>query len=74
MLSTNLIILLAVVAALAFLIALSRFAKNYIKVPPNAVAIISGRKHKLPDGLPYPAALHGDTGAAPPEAAEESAP
>ncbi len=44
------VILIAVVAALALLIALSRFSKNYIKVPPNAVAIFSGRKHKLPDG------------------------
>jgi flotillin len=32
------------------LVAIARFAKNYIKVPPNAVAIFSGRKHKLADG------------------------
>jgi flotillin len=44
------VIFVAVIAALALLIALSRFAKNYIKVPPNAVAIFSGRKHKLADG------------------------
>jgi flotillin len=44
------VIFLAVIAALALLIALSRFAKNYVKVPPNAVAIFSGRKHKLSDG------------------------
>lgn len=44
------IIFLAVIAALALLIALSRFSRNYIKVPPNAVAIFSGRKRKLPDG------------------------
>ena len=44
------VIVLAAIAAIALLIAISRFAKNYIKVPPNAVAIFSGRKHKLPDG------------------------
>jgi flotillin len=43
------VIILAVIAAIALLVALSRFSKNYIKVPPNAVAIFSGRKHKLPD-------------------------
>ena len=41
---------LAAMAAIALLVAISRFAKNYIKVPPNAVAIFSGRHHKLPDG------------------------
>ncbi|MBZ5669430.1 MAG: flotillin family protein [Acidobacteriia bacterium] len=44
------VIFLAIIAAIALLIALSRFSKNYVKVPPNAVAILSGRKHKLPDG------------------------
>jgi len=44
------VILLAIIAAIALLVALSRFSKNYIKVPPNAVAVFSGRKHKLPDG------------------------
>ncbi len=44
------VILLAMIAALALLIALARFSRNYIKVPPNAVAIFSGRKHRLPDG------------------------
>ena len=44
------VIILAAIAAIALLIAISRFAKNYIKVPPNAVAIFSGRKHELPDG------------------------
>ena len=43
------VIILAAIAAIALLVAISRFAKNYIKVPPNAVAIFSGRKHKLPD-------------------------
>ncbi len=50
MLQQNFIIGLAAIAAIALLVAISRFAKNYIKVPPNAVAIFSGRKHKLPDG------------------------
>ena len=44
------VIFLAVIAAIALLLAISRFAKNYIKVAPNAVAIFSGRKHKQPDG------------------------
>jgi flotillin len=44
------IIFLAIIAAIALLVALSRFSKNYVKVAPNAVAIFSGRKHKLPDG------------------------
>ena len=44
------VIILAAIAAIALLVAISRFAKNYIKVPPNAVAIFSGRKHKLADG------------------------
>ena len=26
------------------------FSRNYIKVSPNAVAVLSGRKRKLPDG------------------------
>lgn len=44
------VIFIAIIAALALLLALSRFSKNYVKVPPNAVAIFSGRKHRLPDG------------------------
>jgi flotillin len=50
MVSQSYVIILAIIAAIALLIALSRFAKNYIKVPPNAVAIFSGRKHRLADG------------------------
>jgi flotillin len=49
-LSSPAIIAMAVILALVLLTALARFAKNYIKVPPNVVAIISGRKHKLADG------------------------
>lgn len=41
---------IVVVCALAILIALSLFLRNYIKVPPNQVAVISGRKHKLSTG------------------------
>ena len=26
------------------------FSRNYLKVSPNAVAVLSGRKRKLPDG------------------------
>jgi flotillin len=50
MLSGMGIILIAVLAALALLIAIYRFSKNYLKVPPSTVAILSGRKHKAPDG------------------------
>lgn len=35
---------------LAFFIAMGLFSRNYIKVPPNLVAVLSGRKRKLPDG------------------------
>jgi flotillin len=35
---------------LAVLIAIWLFSRNYIKVPPNAAAVFSGRKRKLPDG------------------------
>ncbi len=35
---------------LAFFAAMYVFSRNYIKVSPNAVAVLSGRKRKLPDG------------------------
>jgi len=35
---------------LAFFAAAYLFSRNYIKVSPNAVAVLSGRKRKLPDG------------------------
>jgi flotillin len=35
---------------LALLIAAALFARNYIKVPPNVVAVLSGRKRKIADG------------------------
>lgn len=41
-------IVLAVV--LAFFIGAWLLSRNYIKVSPNAVAVLSGRKRKLPDG------------------------
>jgi flotillin len=42
----------AVVAAilLGFFAALWLISRNYLKVSPNAVAVLSGRKRKLPDG------------------------
>ena len=45
-----LIPIVVVVVALALLIAGLLFARNYIKVSPNVVAVLSGRKRKLPDG------------------------
>jgi flotillin len=35
---------------LAFFAAAWLFSRNYIKVSPNAVAVLSGRRRKLPDG------------------------
>jgi flotillin len=35
---------------LAFFIAAALFSRNYLKVPPNIVAVLSGRKRKLSDG------------------------
>jgi flotillin len=35
---------------LALFVAAWLFSRNYIKVSPNAVAVLSGRKRKLPDG------------------------
>ncbi len=45
-----LIPIVVVVVALAVLIAGLLFSRNYIKVSPNVVAVLSGRKRKLPDG------------------------
>lgn len=41
--------LIVVVVVLALIVAMALFSRNYIKVPPNSVAILSGRKHRLPD-------------------------
>src|SRR5512147_1786642 len=35
---------------LALFIAIALFSRNYLKVSPNMVAVLSGRKRKLPDG------------------------
>jgi uncharacterized membrane protein YqiK len=35
---------------LALFIAIALFSRNYLKVAPNTVAVLSGRKRKLPDG------------------------
>jgi flotillin len=42
--------LLALAVLIGFFAAVWLFSKNYIKVSPNAVAVLSGRKRKLPDG------------------------
>ena len=39
-----------VLVVLALIIAMALFSRNYIKVPPNAVAVLSGRKRKTADG------------------------
>jgi flotillin len=50
MLSQFFVPIVAMLVVLALIIAMALFSRNYIKVSPNAVAIFSGRKHKLPDG------------------------
>lgn len=48
---SNLVIpFLVLMVLLALLIAGGLLARNYIKVPPNEVAVFSGRKRLLPDG------------------------
>jgi len=42
--------LLVLVAVLALMAVGYLFSRNYIKVSPNAVAVLSGRRRKLPDG------------------------
>jgi len=42
--------IVVVLVVLALIVAMALFSRNYIKVPPNVVAIFSGRKRKLPDG------------------------
>jgi flotillin len=42
--------ILVLIVLLAFLIVMWLFARNYIKVPPNIAAVLSGRKRKLADG------------------------
>jgi flotillin len=45
-----LIPIIVVLVVLALIVAMALFGRNYLKVPPNIVAIFSGRKRKLPDG------------------------
>ena len=45
-----LIPIVVLTVAMAVLIAGLLFSRNYIKVSPNVVAVLSGRKRKLPDG------------------------
>jgi flotillin len=42
--------LLVLLVVLALFIAAALFSRNYLKVAPNTVAVLSGRKRKLPDG------------------------
>jgi flotillin len=41
---------LVLIVLIGFFAAFWIFSRNYIKVSPNAVAVLSGRKRKLPDG------------------------
>ncbi len=41
---------IVIVVLLSVFIAAALFSRNYLKVPPNLVAVLSGRKRKLPDG------------------------
>ncbi len=49
-LSGLLLPLIVLVVALAFIIAGALLSRNYLKVSPNSVAVLSGRKRKLSDG------------------------
>lgn len=49
-LSTLLVPVVVVVVVLSLLIAAWLMGRNYIKVSPNVVAVLSGRRRKLPDG------------------------
>src|SRR4029079_3855253 len=42
--------LIILAAVLALIIAAALFSRNYLKVAPNIVAVLSGRKRKLADG------------------------
>ena len=50
MLELMLMPVVILVAVLSLFIAGYLFSRNYIKVSPNAVAVFSGRRRKLPDG------------------------
>jgi flotillin len=42
--------ILVVIVVLGFFAAMWLISRNYLKVSPNAVAVLSGRRRKLPDG------------------------
>jgi flotillin len=46
---TTLPVLLLLVALVVFIVVMTA-VRNYVKVPPNKVAVFYGRKHRLPDG------------------------
>ena len=48
--SASLIIPLILAVVLAFIAGFWLISRNYLKVSPNAVAVLSGRRRKLPDG------------------------
>ncbi len=48
--SLSLVPVLLVLAALVVLVVFMTAVRNYIKVPPNKVAVFFGRKHRTPDG------------------------
>src|SRR5215510_15133407 len=49
-LRTPIVIVLFLLVILGFFVGALLFSRNYLKVSPNAVAVLSGRKRKLPDG------------------------
>jgi len=42
--------IIVVLVILALIVGMALFSRNYVKVPPNAVGVFSGRKRKTPDG------------------------
>lgn len=50
LLSTLALPFIVIFILLSVIIAAALFSRNYLKVPPNLVAVLSGRKRKLPDG------------------------
>ena len=48
--SASLIIPIILAVVLAFIAGFWLISRNYLKVSPNAVAVLSGRRRKLPDG------------------------
>ena len=49
-LTTQFVPFIVLLVLMALFIGAFLFSRNYIKVSPNAVAVLSGRKRKLPDG------------------------